>query len=170
VITVAKDVLEAAVKSVWPEATLVRSKKEENQTVKLRKWPIVSIVSNPSGFDDRGARTYRYYDEEAGTYMERYIRGSWIGVLLMWCYAENEEAADDALSAILPVIPRKWTYDGLEGLVVINGMEYSDFTDNVINLYKCVAEIQFTVDIATRPVPVPTITETEIEDVEWVRP
>jgi hypothetical protein len=163
VIKEAKDVLEKAVKEVLPGATVVRSAKEESQETMSRKLPLVSLITNPGGFDDREARTYRYADEEAGIWKERYVRGARSVPILLRCWAKGEEDADAAFSKILPAIPRKWDYDGFEGLIVINGEEHSDFVDNVNKLYASVAEIQFTVDVAKEAVPVPTIKETELD-------
>jgi hypothetical protein len=95
--------------------------------------------------------------------MERYIRGSRILPIILRCWAAGEDETDAAFSRILTAVPRKWEYDGFEGLILINGEEHSDFADSVSKLYVSTAEIQFSVDVAKTAVPVPTITETVLD-------
>jgi hypothetical protein len=71
-------------------------------------------------------------------------------------WAEGEEEADEVFSLILPAIPRKWEYNGFEGLIVINAEEHSDHTGNTAKQYVSVAEAQFTVQVALDEETVPT--------------
>ena len=158
-----KDILQAVVDRRCPGIMVVRSKFEEAQAVRGRKWPLVSLITNPGGFDDREAKTIRYYDQAAGTYKQRYVRGDRIVPILLSCWAEGEAATDALFSRILPAIPRKWELDGFEGLVLINGEEHSDYAGNVSKLYTSIAEIQFTVSVALEEEIVPTITHTQTE-------
>jgi hypothetical protein len=132
-----------------------------------RTWPLVTLVTNPGNFDDRTAKTFRYADVEAGTLKQRTIRGSRILPILLRCWAEGEDAADELFSRIIPAIPRKWEYDGFEGTIVINHEEHSDFVDSVTKLYMSVAEIQFTVTVALDEEIVPTIKTVESDAPEY---
>jgi hypothetical protein len=153
----AKDVLEKAVRECIPEAVIVRSIAEESQSMMTRKLPVIAIITDMGTFDDRTARTDRYADAESGTLKQRYVRGKRILPLLLRCWAEGEEKTDELFSRILPAIPRHWTYDGYEGLIVINHEEHSDHADSLNKLYVSLAEIQFAVDVAMAEELVPTI-------------
>jgi hypothetical protein len=155
-----KDVLAQAVREVCPGATVVRSLFEETQARSTRPWPLVALITNPGSFDDREAKTYRYADEEAGIWKERYVRGNRIVPVLLRCWAATEDDTDAVFSRILTAIPRQWSNDGFEGLILINGEEHSDYADNVNKMYMSTAEIQFSIDVAKEAVPVPTFTET----------
>jgi hypothetical protein len=152
-----KDILQGVVARRAPGVAVVRSMSEEQRAVMARQWPLVSLVTNPGRFDDREARTIRYPDAEAGIWKERYVRGKRILPVLLRCWAEGEDAADALFSRILPAVPRKWVYDGFEGLVVINNEEHSDFVDSVSKLYLSVAEIEFSVPVALEETDVPTV-------------
>jgi hypothetical protein len=158
-----KDILQSVVEQRCPGITVVRSEVDRQQAVRGRKFPLVSLITNPGGFDDREAKTIRYYDQTAGTYKQRYVRGSRIVPILLACWAEGEDETDTLFSRILPAIPRQFTLDGFEGLVLINGEEHSDYAGNVSKLYVSVAEIQFTVAVALEAEIVPTITQTQVE-------
>jgi hypothetical protein len=144
----AKDILQNVVSARVPGVAVVRSMAEEQRAVMARTWPLVSLVTNPGRFDDCEAKTVRYPDAEAGIWKERYVRGKRILPVLLRCWAEGEDAADALFSRILPAIPRKWEYDGFEGLIVIENEEHSDFVDSVNKLYLSVAEIEFSVPVA----------------------
>jgi hypothetical protein len=153
----AKDILQGVVEKRAPGVTVVRSMAEEQHAVMARQWPLVSLVTNPGRFDDREAKTIRYPDAEAGIWKERYVRGKRILPMLLRVWAEGEDAADALFSRILPAVPRKWEYDGFEGLAVINNEEHSDFVDSVSKLYLSVAEIEFSVPVALEETDVPTV-------------
>jgi hypothetical protein len=121
-----------------------------------RKFPLASLVTNPGRFDDRTVGTARYANTDTNTLVQRYIRGSRILPILVRVWAEGEDEADDVFSRILPAIPRKWKYDGFEGLVVINSEEHSDHTGNTAMQYVSVAEVQFTVQGALDEETVPS--------------
>jgi hypothetical protein len=159
----AKNILEQVVRERIPDAVVVRSAAEEAEGLMTRKLPLVSLVTNRGWFDDREAKTIRYPDGEAGIWKERYVRGKRILPILLRCWAEGEDAADELFSRILPAIPRKWEYDGFEGLIVIEGDEHSDHVDNVNKMYLSVAEVQFSVQIALEETAVPTIKATDAE-------
>lgn len=159
----AKDVLQSVIQNRAPAARIVRSIAEESRLIMARQWPLVSLITNPGRFDDRENRTIRYPDEEAGVWKERYIRGKRILPILLRVWAEGEDETDALFSRILPAVPRRWTYDGMEGLVLIETEEHSDFVDNVNKLYLSVAEIQFSVPVALEETEVPTIRAAENE-------
>jgi hypothetical protein len=159
----AKDILQSVVLQRAPDVTVVRSMAEEQRSIMARTWPLVSLVTNPGRFDDRESKTIRYPDAEAGIWKERYVRGKRILPVLLRCWAEGEDAADALFSRILPAIPRKWEYDGFEGLIVIDTEEHSDFVDSVNNLYLSVAEIEFSVPVALEETDIPTIKSVEAE-------
>jgi hypothetical protein len=159
----AKDILQSVVALRTPGVTVVRSIADEQHAIMARRCPLVSLITNPGRFDDREAKTVRYPDEDAGLWKQRYVRGKRILPLLLRCWAQGEEAADALFSHIIPAIPRKWEYDGFEGLIVIETEEHSDFVDNVSQLYLSVAEIQFSVPVALEEEAVPTFTVVEAE-------
>jgi hypothetical protein len=153
----AKDILEVVVRERIPDAVVVRSVAHESEELMTRKLPLVSLITNQGRFDDREAKTIRYPDAEAGIWKERYVRGKRILPIVLRCWAEGEEAADELLSRILPAIPRKWELDGFKGLIVIENEEHSDFLDSVTELYLSVVVIQFSVPVAMEETDVPTI-------------
>jgi hypothetical protein len=159
----AKDILQNAVASRAPGVTIVRSIAEEQRAIMARKWPLVSLITNPGSFDDREAKTVRYADTETETLKQRYVRGKRTVPILLRVWAEGGEAADELFSRVLPAVPRKWEYDDFEGTVLISGEEHSDFVDNVNKLYLSVAEIQFTVPVALDEEIVPTFQNVEAE-------
>ncbi|MDR0708932.1 MAG: hypothetical protein LBF77_02565, partial [Spirochaetaceae bacterium] len=152
----AKDLLEAVITARCPDAVTVRSALEESQALMDRKFPLVSLITNPGNFDDREAKTVKYFDEAEGMWKKRYVRGNRVLPILLRLWAEGEEAADRYFSRILPAIPRTWTYDNFEGLILINHEEHSDHTGNVAKRYLSVAEIQFTMAAAMEAELVPT--------------
>jgi hypothetical protein len=157
----AKDLLEAVVKERVPESVIVRSALDESQAIMARQFPLVSLITNPGGFDDREAKTVKYFDEKAGMWKKRYIRGNRVLPILLRLWAKDEEDADRYFSRILPAIPRTWEYDNFEGLVLIDHEEHSDHTGNVAKRYLSVAEIQFTMAAALEEDPVPTYEKIE---------
>jgi hypothetical protein len=163
VITEIKAILQETVEERCPEVVVVRSKAAESEAIMGRKFPLVSLITNPGSFDDREAKTFRYYDEAEQQWKQRYIRGNRMVPILLRCWALGEEETDRLFSRILPAIPRKWRYDEFEGLVLIEGEEHSDYTDRASKLYVSVADIRFMVDVALEAEEVPTITETAIE-------
>ena len=155
-IKAAKDVLEGAIKARVPSVNIARSAADETRAIMARKFPLASLITNPGKFDDRTAGTARYANTDTNTLVQRYIRGSRILPILVRVWAEGEEEADDVFSLIVPAIPRKWDYDGFEGLVVINGEEHSDHTGNTAKQYVSVAEVRFTVRVAMDEETVPS--------------
>jgi hypothetical protein len=153
----AKDILQAVVSRRAPDVAVARSMAEEQRSIMARTWPLVSLVTNPGRFDDRESKTVRYPDAEARIWKERYVRGKRMLPVLLRCWAEGEDAADALFSRILPAIPRKWEYDGFEGLIVIENEEHSDFVDSASSLYLSVAEIEFSVQVALEETDVPTV-------------
>jgi hypothetical protein len=161
----AKDILQNVLASRAPGLTVARSMAEEQRAIMARQWPLAALITNPGRFDDREAKTVRYPDAEAGLWKERYVRGKRILPILLRCWAEGEDETDALFSRILPAVPRRWEYDGFEGLIVIETEEHSDFDDNVNKLYLSVAEIQFSVPVALEEEIVPTFTSVEAEPV-----
>jgi hypothetical protein len=155
-IKAAKDVLEGAIGARVPEVTIARSAADETRAIMARRFPLAALITNPGKFDDRTAGTARYANTETNTLVQRYIRGSRILPILVRVWAEGEEEADEVFSRILPAIPRKWEYEGFEGLIVINAEEHSDHTGNTAKQYVSVAEVQFTVQVALDEETVPT--------------
>jgi hypothetical protein len=147
-IKAAKDVLEGTIRARVPSVTIARSAADESRAIMARQFPLASLITNPGKFDDRTAGTARFANPDTNTLVQRYIRGSRILPILVRVWAEGEEEADDVFSRIIPAIPRKWEYDGFEGLIVINAEEHSDHTGNTAKQYVSVAEVQFTVQAA----------------------
>jgi hypothetical protein len=159
----AKDLLQNAVALRASGVTIVRSIAEEQRAIMERKWPLVSLITNPGSFDDREAKTVRYADAEAQTLKQRYVRGKRTLPILLRVWAEGEDAADALFSRVLPAVPRKWEYDDFEGTVLIGAEEHSDMEDTVNRLYLSIAEIQFTVPVALDEEIVPTFQRVEAE-------
>jgi hypothetical protein len=159
----AKDVLEKAIRERFPEITICRSFAEESRAINARKFPLVALITSPGKFDDRKARTYRYYDDTAQTYKQRYVRGSRQVPIQVRVWGEGEENVDAIFSRIIPAIPRYWKLDDFEGLIVIEFEEHSDHADSMGKIYLSVAEVQFSVDVALEEEIVPTITTVEVE-------
>jgi hypothetical protein len=155
-IKAAKDALEAAIRARVPSVTIARSAADETRAIMARRFPLAALVTNPGRFDDRTAGTARYANTDTNTLVQRYVRGSRILPILVRVWAEGEEAADEVFSRIIPAIPRKWEYDGFEGLIVINAEDHSDHTGNTAKQYVSVAEAQFTVRVALDEETVPT--------------
>jgi hypothetical protein len=162
-IQVAKDTLETAIKSRIPEITIARSAAEESRAIMARQFPLAALITNPGKFDDRTAGTARYANAETGNLVQRYIRGSRIIPILVRVWAEGEEEADEVFSRIIPAIPRKWEYDGFEGLIVINSEEHSDHTGNTAKQFLSVAEVQFTAKAALDEEILPTFNNVTAE-------
>lgn len=87
-----KDILQNMVASRAPGVAVVRSAAEEQHAIMARTVPLVSLITNPGRFDDREAKTYRCWDAEAGTYLQRYVRGSRKLPVLLRVWAKDEEA------------------------------------------------------------------------------
>jgi hypothetical protein len=162
VIKEVKDILEKIVTERIPGIEIARSVAGESRAIMARKFPLAALVTARGGFDDREARTYRYYDEADETWKQRYVRGSRFLPISLRVWGEKEEDVDPLFSRILPAVPRHWQYDGFEGLIVINGEEHSDSVDSVAGTYLSAAEIQFTVDVALEEETVPTIHSVEV--------
>ena len=162
-ITEAKNLLAAVVSARSPEATIVRSAEEESRAIMARKFPLVSLISNPGAFDGAEARTVRYYDEADGYWKQRYVRGNRVLPILMRCWAKGEEMADQLFSRIVPAIPSRWEYDDFAGTVEIAAEEHSDHTGNTAKLFLSVAEIRFTAPAALEEGVVPTIDEIDVQ-------
>jgi hypothetical protein len=159
----AKDVLEQAVSKRVPGVVIVRSAAEVSRAIMGRQFPLVSLITNPGKFDDREAKLVRWYDGEAQSWKQRYVRGNRSVPILLYCWGKNEEETDVLFSRILPAIPRQWKYDGFDGLVVIEREEHSDHADSLSSVYASVAEIRFTIFSALEEEAVPTIAASEIE-------
>jgi hypothetical protein len=155
-IRTAKDALEGAINARVPSIAVVRSAADETRAIMARRFPFAALITNPGKFDDRTDGTARYANTDANTLVQRYIRGSRILPILVRVWAEGEGEADDVFSPILPAIPRKWKYDGFEGLIAINAEEHSDHTGNTAKQYVSVAEVQFTVQAALDEETVPS--------------
>ncbi len=163
----AKDLLATVIASRVPEATIVRSVKEESQAVMARKWPLVALITNPGTFDNTEARKARYFDVSDGVWKERYIRGVRELPILVRCWGEGEEETDVLFGRILPAIPSRWQYDNFLGTIDIVAEEHSDHTGNTAKLYLSVAEVRFKVPVALEEGIVPTIDEIDIGSGEY---
>ncbi|MDR2808068.1 MAG: hypothetical protein LBB43_03575 [Spirochaetaceae bacterium] len=118
-----KGILEEVVKARCPDVPVVKSRSEESRMFMVRKFPFVSLITNPGRFDDREAKTYRYYDDASQSYKQRYVRGDRTVPILLFCWAEGEDATDELFSRVVPAIPRKFTLDGFDGLILITGFQ-----------------------------------------------
>ena len=165
-ISEAKNVLEAVVQSVGV-THIARTALAEKKLLNNRQIPCVGLITNPGDFDDRQAKQARYFDEEAGIWRQRYIRGKRRVPILVRVWAADEAAADDILSQIIPNIPRSWELDDLGGEITIGTEEHSDYASNVASLYLSVVEVEMAVEVAAAPVDIPTAESTEITGTEY---
>lgn len=165
-----KDLLESVIVARVPDATVTRSAAEESRAIMARKWPLVSLITNPGTFDESEARTVKYYDDVAKTWKQRYVRGNRVLPVLVRCWAEGEEAADSLFSRIIPAIPSRWEHDDFAGSIEIAAEEHSDHTGNTAKLYLSVAEVRFSIPAAMEPTVVPTIDEIGIAPTEVASP
>jgi hypothetical protein len=141
-ISEAKDLLEKVIKSQVPSATVVKLAAEESKQVMARRFPLVSLVTNPGKFDGTAARTYRYFDGNREL-KQRYARGNRQVPILLRCWAANETEADRAFSKIIPAIPSRWEYDGFTGEIEITNEEHSDHASNATGIYCSMVEALF---------------------------
>jgi hypothetical protein len=88
-ITEVKNILAAVVAARSPSATVVRSAKDEQSAIMARKFPLVSLITNPGTFDESEARTVKYYDEPAKTWKQRYVRGNRVLPVLVRCWGRG---------------------------------------------------------------------------------
>jgi hypothetical protein len=170
VIREAKDLLKGIIEDLTPGVTVVKSAAEESREIMARKFPLVSLITNPGAFDDSGARTVRYFEGSPGepkTYRERYVRGHRNVPILIRCWAEGEDQADELASGIIPAIPSQWEYDGFSCHVKIGAEEHSDHTGSLGKPYVSVVEAIFTAAAARKPVAVPVIEKAEPEGGEY---
>lgn len=166
----AKDLLTAVVNARVPTATVVRSASEESRAVMARKWPLVSLITNPGVFDGAEAKQVRYFDSVAKMWKQRYVRGNRVLPILVRCWAEGEDAADALFSRILPAIPSRWEYDDFSGTVEIFAEEHSDHTGNTAKLYLSVVEVRFSIPAALEEGVIPTIDQIDIVPGEVASP
>jgi hypothetical protein len=155
-----KDVLQHIIQEHFDDIPVVRSAREEKQAIMTRKFPLISLITNPGSFDNVG-KLVRYKEGEG--IGQRQVRGTRKVPIVVRVWGEGEEAVDDLFSRMLPLIPRRFTLDGFEGMVTLLTEEHSDHAGNLSLLYLSVIEVEFAVDIAPAPVAVPVITGIEME-------
>jgi hypothetical protein len=165
VITEVKNLLEGIIKKAVPGITVVKSAAEETRVIMTRKFPLVSLITNPGSFDNSEARTMRYF--EGKQYRKRYVRGLRKLPILIRCWEEGEDKADTLTSSIISEIPSQWEYDGFTNHVEIGSEEHSDHTGSLNKPYVSVIEVIFTGTAARKPKEVPVIEKTEIEGGEF---
>ena len=162
----AKDLLERVIKKQLPDVPVVRSAKEETHAIMARKFPLVSLITNPGTFDGTTAQIVRYF--EGREYKERYVRGDRILPILVRCWAEGEDEASMLFSRIIPVIPSQWEYDGFAKHIEIGAEEHSDHAGNVNKMYLSVAEVRFRAAAAVDPKEAPYIEKAVPQGGEFV--
>jgi hypothetical protein len=168
VIREAKTLLEGIIKKTVPGITVVKSAAEEANKIMSRKFPLVALITNPGTFDDSEARTVRYFEGEPKQYRERYVRGHRNLPILIRCWADGEEKADELSSSIIPEIPSQWEYDGFGNHVRIEGEEHSDHASSTNKTYASVIVVTFSATAARKPEPIPYFTSTEMVDGEII--
>jgi len=166
VIREAKNLLEGIIKEAVPGITVVKSAAEETREIMARKFPLIALVTNPGFFDDSGARTVRYFDDEK-KYWERYVRGFRKLPILIRCWEDGEDKADALASNIIPEIPSQWEYDDFENHVQIGAEEHSDHTGSLNKPYVSVIEVIFIGTAARKPKAAPVIERGEPEGGEF---
>ena len=167
-ISEAKALLEGIIKETVPEITVVKSAAEETREIMARKFPMVSLITNPGSFDNSEARTVRYFEGEPKQYRERYVRGFRKLPILIRCWEIGEDKASALASAIIPEIPSQWEYDGFGNSVQIGAEEHSDHAGNLNKPYVSVIEVIFTGTAARKPKEMPLIERAEPEGGDFV--
>jgi hypothetical protein len=162
-IKTAKDILEDVVKAHIENVTVARSAVKEKRSIMSRQWPLVSLITDPGKFDDRTAQWYRYADTTDNTLKQRYVRGTRKLPIAVALWAKDEETADELFSGLLPYIPRTWEYDDFGGTILITGEDNSDYADNVSDVYRCIAVVEFDCMVAQAPEIVPTFTSVDAD-------
>ena len=162
----AKKLLEGISKETVPGITVVKSAAEEAREIMARKFPFVALITNPGSFDDSGARTVRYFDDKQ-QYRERYVRGLRELPILIRCWEDGEDKADELSSSIIPEIPSQWEYDGFGNHVRIGAEEHSDHTGSLNKPYASVIEVIFIGTAARKPKDAPVIERGEPEGGEY---
>jgi hypothetical protein len=141
-ITEAKDLLEKVIKARVENVTVVRLFEDEQHELMIKKFPLVSLITNQGKFDVTAARTYRYFNDNK-EYKQCYVRGNRTIPIVIRCYADNEAAADKILSRVIPAIPSRWVYDDFTGEIEIGVEEHSDIASNVLSDYCSAVEVTF---------------------------
>ena len=166
----AKTLLEGIIKEVSPGITIVKSVAEESKGIMARKFPLVSLITNPGKFDNSEARTIRYFeDNDPKRYRERYVRGHRKLPILIRCWEEGEDKADELVSNIIPELPSQWECNGFSSHVEIGVEEHSDHTGNLNKPYVSVIEVLFISIAARKPKDVPVI-ETVVSEGDDISP
>jgi hypothetical protein len=160
----AKDLLQKVIQKKIPEITVIRSAAEESKNIMARNFPFIALVTNPGSFDNSEARTVRYF--EGKEYKEKYVRGERVLPILLRCWADGEDEADEIFSSILSIIPSQWECDGFVKHIEIGWEEHSDHVKNLTKLYLSVAEIKFRAVSAMEPSEVPYFNNSELVDGE----
>ena len=158
----AKSLLESVIKEAVPGVTVVKSAADESRQIGVRKFPLVSLITLPGTFDESEARVVRYYDE-TGQYKGRYVRGYRNLPIVIRCWAEGEDAADAAASAIMPCIPSQWVYDGFTCRVELVSEEHSDHAGNASKLYVSAFEVCFNGAATRKPDEIPVVENVQVQ-------
>ena len=164
----AKTLLKGIIEKTMPGITVVFSAAEETREIMARKFPFVALITNPGSFDDTEAKTVRYFEENPKRYLQRYVRGHRNLPILIRCWADGEEKADELSSSIIPEIPSQWEYNGFGNYVQIDSEEHSDHTSSTGKPYVSVIVATFTATAARKPEAVPFFETTEIIDGEII--
>jgi len=168
VIREAKTLLKGVIEKTVPGITVVKSAAEETREIMARKFPFVALITNPGSFDESEARTVRYFEGEPKQYRERYVRGHRNLPILIRCWADGEDNADELSSKIIPEIPSQWEYDGFGNHVRIEAEEHSDHTSSMNKPYVSVIVATFTATAARKPEAVPFFDKTGMDDGEII--
>jgi hypothetical protein len=165
VIREAKSLLEGIISAAVPGVTVVKSAADETREIMARKFPLAALITNPGSFDDSGARTVRYF--EGNQYRERYVRGIRSLPILIRCWENGENKADEMSSSIIPEVPSQWEYDGFGSHVKIGAEEHSDHAGSLNKPYCTVIEVVFEGYAARKPKDAPVIETAEPEGGEY---
>jgi len=168
VIREAKTLLKGIIEKTVPGITVVKSAAEESRLIMAHKFPFVALITNPGSFDESEAKTVRYFESNPKQYLERYVRGNRNLPILIRCWADGEDNADELSSSIFPEIPSQWEYDGFGNHVQIETEEHSDHTSSTNNTYVSVIVATFAATAARKPKAVPYFERTEIVDGEII--
>jgi len=126
---------------------IVRTGVDEKKAVTAREHPFAALVTAQGGFENV-ARRSAFRDPDKGVVVKRYVRGLRTLPVTVRVWTRTEEEADALVDAFLPWIPTRWTYDGIDGQVVIKRLDASDFASAMSGQYVAAVLVEFSVEVA----------------------
>jgi len=120
---------------------IVRNAADEKLAVTNRSHPFAGLITYPGSFDDTESGI-KGIKRETGI-AKIYQRGIAKLPVIIHVFAKDEEDADAIVSAFLPYIPHRWTYNGIAAKVEIVRTEASDFASKLSGQYIAAVVVEF---------------------------